>query len=116
MSKFTPGPWNCDKRVGCVAVYAGEKVNCMSDLGEKLFYDDGYKKHNADGSWEWEVSEKSIANARLISAAPDMYEALNLLRDAINDAEINSSVKDVNNALYFVNIAISKANGGSPNA
>jgi hypothetical protein len=54
-------------------------------------------------------------NANFIASAPDIYEALKLLKDAIDDAEINSSVKDINNALYFTEIALAKAEGCTPN-
>lgn len=53
------------------------------------------------------------ANARLIAAAPELLEALKMLRDAIYDTDFSDSgsVREINNALVFVKKAIAKAEG-----
>lgn len=115
-TEFTKGKWEVDERVGCVAVYVGEKTTCLARKNDSfIHYADGEKMIDKQGFYEWNVSREKLANANLIASAPDLYEALNLLKDAINDAEINSSVKDINNALYFAEIALTKAIGGTQN-
>lgn len=58
---FTPGPWICD---GATFEYEGAR------FGEAAYV----------VSKEREQFPASAANARLIAAAPDLYEALNELR------------------------------------
>lgn len=43
------GPWICDERVGCVAVYAGELRECLNLPRENFVY----YRHGAmiDGHW-----------------------------------------------------------------
>jgi hypothetical protein len=45
------------------------------------------------GAAKGDVEEaETFANANLIAAAPDMYEALKLLRDAVEDSTILSKI------------------------
>lgn len=79
--KHTPGPWKIDERIGCIAVYPeSEKHHCLAiPLNNFIAYWHGYNK--GDG---WEISEKDLANAKLIAAAPmmlkEMEESLELLQ------------------------------------
>jgi hypothetical protein len=57
MSAHTPGPWTANGH----AVFAGEKKLCDTDL-----YD----------------LEESLANARLMAAAPDLLDACRFVLDA----------------------------------
>ena len=43
--------WTLDIRGGCLAVYRGEKVNCIQNLGEErtVYYANGYRNEN--GAW-----------------------------------------------------------------
>lgn len=101
---FTPGPWKW---------YPDEL--CQSELPYETILEKGCSGgyDSCGGYIQWGKNKE--ANANLIAAAPDMYEALILLKDAINDAEINSSPKDINNALFFAKRALAKAEGGTPN-
>lgn len=57
---------NLDVRIGCVAVYYGEKINCFSDLPDRpdlMFY--------ASGKWDdkkngWVLSWRKILSAKLV--------------------------------------------------
>lgn len=88
--EYTKGKWIADVRVGCVAVYTGEKVNCIDESqGRRLYYANGYQLKDENGDFVgWEVEPEKVANAHLIAAAPDMYEALNALVRAYNNMSI----------------------------
>jgi hypothetical protein len=80
--KYTKGPWICDIRVGCIAVYAGEKKNCLSGVEKScILYKHGKLNNN-----KWTISKEDEANARLISAAPDLYEACKAFEQAFEQA------------------------------
>lgn len=68
--KFTPGPWRVDERsgnIGGLSIFTEEKVCDMIADVEIHIRANGRK-----------VAE---ANARLIAAAPEMYEALKFVQD-----------------------------------
>lgn len=73
----TPGPWLYDERVGCVAVYPGEQVNCMSDLDDdrKVYYKHGYWVDGGNGG-HWEVEPQKLADARFISESRTLLPQL----------------------------------------
>ena len=51
-NKVTEGPWICDLRVGCVAVYPENigRVNCMGGSeGKRLFYRNGFQVKDENG-------------------------------------------------------------------
>lgn len=62
-TKFTPGPWAINSLTGPTEIAA---VKPFRDIG--VAYTDGY---GADAT--------GVANARLMAAAPDLYEALTRL-------------------------------------
>jgi hypothetical protein len=72
--KFTPGPWLLDIRIGCIAIYSGAKENCLSGIN-KIAYWSGF----SDDDGNWQTNDIDKANATLIAAAPDLYEAANNL-------------------------------------
>lgn len=77
MSEHTPGPWVFDQRVGCVAVYYGEKANCIHDADPRmLFFRQGVRHCDSSGCHIWSVDAEHVANARLIAAAPELLEKL----------------------------------------
>lgn len=70
MSKHTPGPW---ERTGRLAVYGeGDFVAICSTRYERT-------ADPAEYPWPSNIQE-SVANARLIAAAPEMYEMLERYR------------------------------------
>lgn len=116
--KFTPGPWICDIRVGCVAVYAGEPRNCLSGVsGDALFYKPGYKTENANGLAQWNTNPQDEANAHLIAAAPCMYEAGVELDAALGAYFENPTVANDRrraDATIRLQAALAKARGEQP--
>lgn len=61
--KFTPGPWREEGERGIINIFAEKRA-----IGEVFVIFDG-KNNNA-------IKQVAKANARLIAAAPAMYEAL----------------------------------------
>jgi hypothetical protein len=118
MSKFTKGPWNLgaedlevfEKDGGMICVVRHPQDSPCIDVG-----DDGYA----------EAAEACEANANLIAAAPEMYEALQLLlglieaghlvRDTSGDSESNWATRQLPliGALSKSAAAIAKAEGKS---
>ena len=108
--KNTPGPWNLDIRVGCIAIYSGPKENCLSHMHNSprtMFY--------KSGEWDkekkcWNTDPQDEANARLIAAAPDYHEhAYNLAMLVLqSDFYKNPGIKD---AVDNVLAVYSKADG-----
>ena len=69
MSEYTPGPWKCDERVGCVAVYpASETHECLSGADRWAVH----FRMGAPVDGDWTVPEEVLANARLIASAPGL--------------------------------------------
>lgn len=103
MKKFTPGPWNvsefnCDEIVCSKKItspthdYMGRKFNAICNI------DDNEYIHYFDD----EVKE---ANANLIAAAPDMYEALEIMEIALEASHFPTETKE------YVWQALKKARG-----
>ena len=68
MERFTQGEWVVSEQRDEVSVYMGEAVNSPYEYNcSDVWWCDSY--------WS-EDDETAIANAHLISAAPDMYRAL----------------------------------------
>ena len=72
-NKVTEGPWICDLRVGCVAVYPENigRVNCMGDSeGKRLFYRNGFQVKDENGYFkEWCVKPQDVDDAEFIAQA-----------------------------------------------
>lgn len=87
--KFTPGPWiYCFRSAGtCVETESGRTVAVASPTPGVGDYD---------------------ANARLIAAAPEMYEALRALLDVSKTDDWNGSAK-LDDALEAARAALAKA-------
>lgn len=92
---FTKGPWDYS---GTVEDHRGNP--CVTDadnLVVAVALDDGKE------------AEECEANARLISAAPDLYEALKHARDELGQYEMERSGEQYNS--QRINEALSKAEG-----
>jgi hypothetical protein len=76
---YTPGPWYARHR-RLVRVYPMGGVKPICGI---------HRNGAAKGDPE---EAEAFANANLIAAAPDMYEALKLLRDAVEDSTILSKI------------------------
>ena len=102
MGKHTKGPWSAIKPHG-------------NNVGMRIFSEDLYLGFvgNSDRDQEW-----AEANARLIAAAPDMYEALQLaLPLLVRCNEITLGRTRDNGAISYamqrVGEALKKAEGGA---
>ena len=99
MSTYTPGPWIIKGRVGESEIYDSEGVPIA---GPRFVYGN---------------DKEGMANANLISAAPDLLEAVILQNDAINKllgrfGDIPSASELLTMALLAGTAAIKKAKGG----
>jgi hypothetical protein len=84
MSSFTPGPWLVSTSE-IEEVYGGRKHLCIIGDPEKF------------GSViaDIEICEESGANARLIAAAPDLYNALKMIVENMEkDGYVNAGLLD----------------------
>lgn len=105
---YTKGEWIADIRVGMVAVHIEdkEKFNCLDGMRDEcLYYAHGYRDHTGT----WQVSPETVANANLIAASPDMYEALKLFDDYLT-AAYPSNMK-LRQAAAAMEKALAKAEG-----
>jgi hypothetical protein len=62
MSKSTPGPWVIDWNVSRLDIFGSDETTLVASLRRSTL--------------SQAIDEAARANARLISAAPEMYEAL----------------------------------------
>ncbi len=105
MSKFTPGPW-----VVFNSAHDEQEIVGVTSQADEHIDSDG------DGADICEMAnagylgqEQVEANARLIAAAPDLYEALKALLHEVNEAGLGTA-KDYGwpNALNKTRAALSK--------
>lgn len=93
MSKHTPGPWTWE---------SGWYAPCPGDSCD-------IRKYNGDGSYEWvgtvntqfTTIENGEANARLIAAAPEMYELLKTI--SIEEQATEPTINVINRLLTRIN-------------
>jgi hypothetical protein len=93
-SKWTPGPWKAKRE----SVHAGCVATCR-----------GHKKDGWFEVWSpnWSGGIDQEANANLISAAPDLYEALSSLIEALN----TGTLREADDAKEAGVAALAKARG-----
>lgn len=107
-TKFTPGPWKFIDATKVASMQYSPK--CVIKSGNKLI---------ASFSWNdlspfFPAKGESQANAHLISAAPDMYEALASAIDLVERDVIRvrpSEREELMSALEAWNTALAKARG-----
>ena len=103
MSEYTPGPWR---------VSDGDSFSGGSDVSEPPEYEYIVLAERKTPSviasfWDFDWGDEAQANARLIAAAPDLLEALEMVRDADND----NGRKIPSLARAKIDAAIAKARG-----
>ena len=76
MSEFTKGKWTADNRGVYIFTHDFDMMICQMR---------GWAYLKAQGLSDDEAIEVQKANARLIAAAPEMYEALTLAMDFLRD-------------------------------
>lgn len=82
-------PIQHDDRVGCVAVYVGEKRDCLEPPGECLYFAIG--EHGGGGNRIWSVPQASLTTALAVFTAvskfPEVARALLAERERAEKAE-----------------------------
>ena len=96
MGKYTPGPWRVDKNV--------TETNYLlcCDISDR---NRGYVASLAV------TNEDALSNAQLISAAPDLFEALKKAIDALERADGSFGVPGLRGIINEADAAIRKAEG-----
>ena len=85
MSKFTKGPWAADDFANYIYIFEANEPNMMIAQIRGWGYLTG---KGGLGLSDGEAYEIQKANARLIAAAPEMYEMITKLVDGITIAEL----------------------------
>lgn len=105
-NSYTRGPWKVYDE-GSDTIYVGtvsanEKAGWMHDSICALYFDaaDNYDTNN-----DYRLFDNAVANSHLISAAPDMYEALKLCKELFTAKGLD------NLGLVIIEAAIAKAEG-----
>lgn len=99
-AQHTPGPWVLRDRV-----YITQASNDAVEIAEILTSDGPH----GDGR----LDSVSLADARLIEAAPDLLAALVMVRDADDDAGRDGLPRIPNLARSSIDAAIARAIGGT---
>lgn len=81
---FTPGPWE---------TFSVSKRFVVDQKGRLISSPDGFFN-----GWSYPAEDEALANARLIAAAPDLYDALAWCREGVIDIDL-------------IDRALTKANG-----
>ena len=101
MSKHTSGPWSIDWNVSRLDIYGGDERTVVASIRRSTL---------SEG-----IDSAARSNGRLISAAPDLLEALTLLLHEVDDSAI-AGAKDYGwpVAVQKSRAALAKATGESP--
>ena len=105
-TRFTPGPWLAAAKASSVV---GMPI-VQQGVGRAI----GHVTHGPSGTPVWDAfNAESTANAKLISAAPDLYEALELLlaTPEIADADPRDKDEETQIAERKARAALRKARG-----
>ena len=106
---YTPGPWEVTESANAIVVMGS---NAQHVVIIPLFKEYAWSKEEWEGLNLEEKNKVSIANARLIAAAPELYEALESLIDFLFHEKKNRQ------AILRAKAALAKARGdeGEENA
>ena len=99
MAGHTPGPWRVDESHINGSINAGKRHVAMANF---------YNCHDEEVRVTREHQE---ANAQLISAAPDLFEALKKAIDALERADDSFGVPGLHGIINEADAAIRKAEG-----
>lgn len=94
LNEATPGPWECDERVGCISVHPKQDANCICDVTDQVAYWNGFME---DGCWN--VKESDSKNAHLIANAPEwLWQLVERVR------KLESAMKELQDDPYVYNV------------
>ena len=103
MAEFTKGPWVvCGDGYRIKPIQRDQYFRPLADIGPVIEWNE------EDGNWRDSDDKQAKANAHLIAAAPDMYEALIKLSCLGNGDELGNSIGN-----RIAQDAIAKAEGKS---
>lgn len=102
-TKWTPGPWNQSYRLDQDGMYNTEVYDALGKTIATLAW------HPVPIKGGWATDRD--ANARLIAASPDLYEALTVLLSNVGDYELGSSRHQ---AINIAETALTRARGEQP--
>lgn len=103
-AEFTPGPWYQDE----AGIVAGERLVCTIARGDDFW-------ETPDDELPAEEVATLCANARLISSAPDLYEALKEIKEVLRFALLCTTPDIAKDGMEFIRraeAALSKAESG----
>lgn len=111
-TKFTPGPW-VSSRFGCQVV-TGDSWSSICELKGDARWEDGRGSYEQE--YDWQIQE---ANARLIAASPEMFDAGTRVLDYATLDTILADPKRHDNEVFGIRlgdlrplaVALSKASG-----
>lgn len=114
--KHTPGPWHwVIHDHSCASLGVGEDPGMGTPLVMSVSPCRSCTDRVKDGEWEWgRCTTPSEADARLIAAAPELLEALIMVRDADEDCKADGLPSIPPAARTKIDAAIAKANGVQP--
>ena len=97
-TKHTPGPWIIDWNVSRLDIFGADETTLVASLRRS--------------SLSQAIDEAARSNARLIAAAPEMYEAIAAIATAMNLGYIpNEILSEGSPILEGLRAAIAKAEG-----
>lgn len=97
-TKHTPGPWVIDWNVSRLDIFGADETTLVASLRRS--------------SLSQAIDEAARSNARLIAAAPEMYEAIAAIATAMNLGYIpNEILSEGSPILEGLRAAIAKAEG-----
>ena len=97
-TKHTTGPWVIDWNVSRLDIFGADETTLVASLRRSLF--------------SQAIDEAACSNARLIAAAPEMYEAIAAIATAMNLGYIpNEILSEGSPILEGLRAAIAKAEG-----
>ena len=105
--KWTPGPWHVAPKKATYQV-VGAAAESLIEFGLPTEIEMASVGHRGGQAAAIPMDESSMANAHLISAAPELFEALDDARAWINCCGAHSELQDI---LDRIDAAIAKARG-----
>lgn len=99
MTKHSPGPWHCEGP-DCFGDF--NIIPAVTSLAIGAVVQNGFRS-----------AEETAANAHLVGASSDLYEAIVMVRDADNDCKADGLPTILPAARAKIDAAIAKAEGRS---